>query len=177
MDFIILWLPVYLSLPFILSGPYITNFLNFQIYRDANPLTNTIPELLGYRIELSLWCYLLCGVVLGLAVKNRQEKEVGLGIIAISLTFFLFENASLYSWYFLWLLSAYPLIRSIDSYVEVLFWFLPVFIFLVIWIPDDIFLWILSIFIILIGAVVTHTWFHEKLVHILGVGDHWIRTS
>lgn len=151
----------YLSLPFIVSGPYIANFLNFQADRNANPLLDTLPELLGYRIELSIWAYLLCGIVIALAAIRRQDREFSLGMMAFLLTYFLFNNNSLFPWYFLWLLNTYPLIRSVDSYFEVLFWFVCVFIFLVIWV-ENINLWIIAVILVFIGAIVTHSNFPVK---------------
>ncbi|MFW9916841.1 MAG: hypothetical protein ACFFGZ_14645 [Candidatus Thorarchaeota archaeon] len=151
----------YLSLPFIVSGPYITNFLNFQADRNANPLLETIPELLGYRIELSFWAYLLCGAVVVIAIVRQNDKEIALGVMALLLTYFLFNNNSLFPWYFLWLLNVYPLIRSEDSYVEVLFWFVCIFIYLVIWIADISF-WIWAVVIMASGAILTHQLFPFK---------------
>ncbi len=146
----------YLSIPFIVTGPYIINFLNFQAERNANPLTNIYPVLLGYEIDLSFSAYLLCGLVILFAILKGQEEELNLGVMAFCLTLFLFVGNSFYPWYFLWLLNVYPLIRSIDSYTETLFWFVPSFIFLVVWLPENSILWLFSIIIVVIGAIVTY---------------------
>jgi hypothetical protein len=151
----------YLSIPFIIAGPYITNFLNFQVDRNANPLISTIPVVLGYYVELSFWAYLLCGAVIVLAFINRDEKTFALGLMAFFLTYFLFKNNSLFPWYLIWLLNAYPLLRITDSYLEVTFWFILIFIYLAIWIPNVSYL-LFAIVIIGIGFLSTHILFPIK---------------
>jgi 4-amino-4-deoxy-L-arabinose transferase-like glycosyltransferase len=127
----------YLSIPFIFSSAYITNFLEFQSQREDTENISYAVNSFGIQVgfnTLSLF-FFVGAAIIALLRKNKQGVLINLS--AYTLIFFVLSGSSLFPWYIIMFYPAIVLARAeLYEYSHVFSWLLMVLFFQIIWYPD-----------------------------------------
>jgi Gpi18-like mannosyltransferase len=129
----------FLSIPFIFTSYYITNFLKFQINRSHNYLNETILSVFGV-VEIPMILAIMVLVFVGLinTYQNKDRETTMFLLGTLSMFAFVFVNPSLFSWYILWLYPFLPFISSKnDEYLRSTFWGASLAVYVVMWSPNN----------------------------------------
>lgn len=163
-----------LSIPFVFSSYYVTNFVKFQINRTHHNLDEATFPL--YIIDVPF--FLLIGAILALSLfliaKNRDRKQLMMWVGTATLFLFIVVNNSIFSWYVLWIFptlffTAVPQ----DEYSRSLYWGLGLSIYIVMWSPAEL---EVMFQVIAVTAVLTLTSFRtqvkQQIFGLLGLGSY-----
>ncbi|MCG3219025.1 MAG: glycosyltransferase family 39 protein, partial [Candidatus Heimdallarchaeota archaeon] len=144
----------YLSIPFIFSSAYITNFLEYQSQREDTESISHAVNSFGIQVgfnTLSLF-FFVGAAIIALIRKNKQGVLINLS--AYTLFFFVISGSSLFPWYLIMVFPATLLARAeIYEYSHVFSWLLVVLFFQIIWFSEPAHI-STAIIIVAIGGII-----------------------